>query len=65
MDNGDTSYRYCQEVDMKEPNWEKYHFGVATKNYKDLEKKQMITDIDVHMIKFSLFDEELMPISKT
>lgn len=64
MDNGEVSYRYCQEVDMNELNWEKYHFGVVTKNYKDLSRKDMINDFDIHLIKFSLFDEENMPVAK-
>ena len=25
----------------------------------------MITDIDIHMLKFSVFDEELLPIAKS
>lgn len=64
MDNSDVSYRYCQEVENKEPTWDKYYFAVATKNYKDLNKTDMITDIDIHLINFKIFDEELMPIQK-
>lgn len=63
-DNDDILYRYCQEVDIKEPSWEKYYFGLATKNGKNLNKEDMITDIDIHSIVFNLFDEELMPVQK-
>ena len=65
MDNDDITYRYCQEVDMKAANWDKYYFGLATKNSKNINKQDMITDLDIHMIKFSLFDEELLPVPKT
>lgn len=64
MDNSDSNYRYCQEVENKEPTWDRYYFAVAAKNYKDLNKNEMITDIDLNAIKFSIYDEELMPIAK-
>jgi len=35
MDSADVTYRYCQEVEMKDPQWDKYYFGVAAKNYRD------------------------------
>jgi hypothetical protein len=35
MDSYDTSYRYCQEMDMKETQWDRYYFALASKNYKD------------------------------
>jgi hypothetical protein len=62
MDNNENVYRYCQEVDMVATDWEKYYFGVATKNVKNLNKEDMITDIDIQTILFSLFDEEQMPV---
>jgi hypothetical protein len=64
MDNDDLTYRYCQEVDMKAVNWDKYYFGLASKNSKNNNKQDMITDLDIHQLKFSLFDEELLPVQK-
>jgi hypothetical protein len=64
MDSADVTYRYCQEVEMKDPQWDKYYFAMAAKNYRDSQKKNMITDIDINSIKFSIYDEELMPSPK-
>jgi hypothetical protein len=47
---------------MQSNSWDRYYFGVASKNFKNMAKQDLITDVDVHLIKFSLFDEENLPI---
>lgn len=55
MDYGDVSYRSCKEVSQKNTEWGKYYFGLASKNYKDTRRpSDMETDVDIHMIRFSL-----------
>lgn len=38
MDNGEVSYRYCQEVAMQANSWDRYYFGVTSKNFKNMSK---------------------------
>lgn len=61
MDDGSVSYKLCSEVDMLNRDWERYYFGVASKNYREKLRQPSITNIDIHMIQFSLLDKELMP----